>query len=234
MRFVLCVAPWALALALGLAVACNKSDDAAPADAGPSDAGPDVSPCAACDNAATGPGGQCYAQASACNASNACTALATCISECAITDQTCIATCANASAASVPAYNAVGDCLCSTSCPSICGASCAGQYDAGPFDSGMGITDSGLGRGDTELPGTDAGGACTACESAATNGACSSEVTACTESASCMALLNCLDACPPGNMSCVTSCDSTDMAGLSDFNAAVQCISTQCSSDCGG
>jgi hypothetical protein len=35
-------------------------------------------------------------------------------------------------------------------------------------------------------------------------------------------------------MSCVTSCDSTDMAGLSDFNAAVQCISTQCSSDCGG
>jgi hypothetical protein len=232
MRFFLCLAPWALLLALS---ACTKNNDSgAPDAAEPPDAAPDVSPCVACENTATAPGGQCYAQAAACNASTACTALATCISECSVNDESCVTTCGNASPASVPAYDAVGDCLCgSTSCPSICGASCAGQYDAGPFDSGMGITDSGL-VGDTGPSGTDAGGACTACENTATNGTCAPEVTACTQSSSCMALLTCLNGCQAGDTSCEAACESTDMAGVSDFNAAVQCIDTQCSSACGG
>jgi hypothetical protein len=185
----------------------------------PPDAGIDVQldPCQECDLEATSPGGMCSSQAEACNASTSCTALATCLSECAIDDSACIGRCATASDAGVVAeYNAVGNCLCATSCAAVCGASCVGAFDAG--------MDVGGGGGDA--------GSCNTCESAATTsgGACYSQVSACMNSSSCAALVTCLAGCAAGDTSCVDGCGTSNPAGESDYDAVGTCL---CGSACG-
>jgi hypothetical protein len=211
------------------------------ASAGPeADAQADAAldPCAQCNQAATSPGGQCASEADTCNASATCTALATCIGGCASGDMGCINTCAGASPAAVSTYDAVGNCLCGTSCAAVCGASCVGAYDAGPGDAGGGADAEGTGDAGA---GGDVGGGCSACESAATTsgGACYAEVMACNANAACGALLSCLGACQPGDTSCATNCQTTDQAGTGDLDAVNECLcmtacATPCSAACGG
>ncbi len=225
----------AVLLLLGAAplAACNHQGHGN--TAGEPDAAPGVdgsTPCMQCSYEATSFGGDCETPADTCNDSKACTALATCLSSCDVNDTSCGERCAAAStAAAVDQYNAVANCLCATACAAICGASCVGATDAG-LDQGQ---DSG------PLPTPDSGsgedaGSCNACETAATSagGACASALQTCDSNVSCLSLLNCLGNCQSGDTSCVSSCESSNDGGVSDFNAVSTCVcKTACATPCG-
>jgi hypothetical protein len=100
-------------------------------DTGTMTTGDGGDPCTTCQTAALSSGGACFEEVSTCMTDTSCSALVSCLGQCAVGDATCENQCGSTDSAGVSDYEAVGNCLCGAACGAACASSCTGGADGG-------------------------------------------------------------------------------------------------------
>jgi hypothetical protein len=105
--------------------------------------------------------------------------------------------------------------------------------DGGPWDAGLPpeggiLPDASPPEAGMTCPGT--GDACTSCVSTG----CAAEWCSCYGNVECGQLLECYQACKPGDMACDQACETADPEGISAALLLSSCAATACPTECPG
>jgi hypothetical protein len=164
---------------------------------------------------------KCCGPLGACQGSEQCVALLTCLGNCADTDYLCVNTCADAHQAGVTPLNNLFDCL-DGQCVAECPASL--PTDAGADGSTPPVGDGGA----NACPDPPNATACRTC----VDQKCCPQFNACNDMPICRQFSNCLSACGVGDTACEMACATRYPAGVAPLDAFAQCGDQNCASSC--
>ena len=152
--------------------------------------------------------GDCQAAFEACDASEACQALAVCLTGCDASDTACADACAVTHSEGVATFNAYGSCVYGD----VCAATCNGGTGTNGGDDAVCAEETTCG---------DTTSGCIAC---AVAGPCKTAFDACEGIEGCRNLSICLADCTAGDTACVDTCRSTHADGTTTFDAYATCV----------
>jgi len=167
----------------------------------------------ACDTCLEG--SACCADGTACANSASCTALVTCLGNCAQGDTTCANGCATQNQSGVATLQALQTCI-SSSCSTQCAAGGSGGGGTNPPPAGScGTLQTGVAACDTCL-----------------DNSCCSQASTCSNSTACTAYLQCLQTNNCTTQACANQCGTAHPGGQAPYTALNTCLSTNCASAC--
>lgn len=188
--------------------AANNAGIAPPAWTGGSTGGSGGAPdCATCENQAIVPGEACDTKWTACLNDTDCAALLDCWNKATTSDaqNKCIID----HWTGFQVYDAMMQCFCT---PAACGSTSCTQEctkDSCGFQLG-------------DAP-------CNTCF----EGKCCDKGKACEDDNACRLLLTCISVCPANDQTCVNNCATKNSAGVTKYNAWINCLAASCTTECG-
>lgn len=163
--------------------------------------------CDACTSQVIVPGEACETSWASCINNTDCVAFLECLNGCS--DATCQNKCVSDHATGVGLYGKVIDCMCT---PAACETSCVDMC-SGPA-CGFSISNA----------------ACNTCFETQ----CCDKGKKCADNSTCVALVQCLNACNDNDQTCYNACGTNNSGGVADYNAMIDCMSGPCAGSCGG